>query len=451
MNKIREIWANRWVRFSFVSIIYVLWFVVWTQNLLWILGVAVVYDYYISRYMDRLFLNKYRVFKSRNKTLRITMEWIESLLYAVIVVIPLKLYFFSLYVIPSSSMEQTLLIGDYLYLDRLHYGPKMANTPLSFPFVQHTLPLTEDTPSFVDWIQFDYKRLAGFSTIKNDDVVVFNFPAGDTVALFRPNNTYYDLVRYMGYDEVHRQSKVIYRPVDKRENYIKRCVAIAGDSLQIINGLVYVNGQQQKPISGVQYTYIIQTNGGQIPSNVFKDLGVNMNEVSFDSERNLYSMPLTERGYELIKSLPNVVMINRYINQDLHSDATFPHRPILYPWNEDQYGPIWIPKAGVKVDLNLSNLPLYERIIKNYENNSLEVDASGEILVNGVATKSYTFKMDYYFMMGDNRHNSADSRFWGFVPIDHIEGKASFIWLSITPGENIFTGIRWDRLFKSIN
>lgn len=194
----KNIWQNRKVRFWVVTVLYVLWFVVWTENLWWLLGVAVIYDYYFSRYIDKLFLNKYRATKAKNKTIKVTFEWIEALLFAVVVVVPLKLYFFGMYVIPSSSMEQTLLVGDYLMVDRLAYGPKMPNTPLAFPFVQHTLPFTKDTPSFSEWPTFDYKRLKGYSAVKKLDVVVFNFPAGDTVALEWPNSTYYDLVRVPG-------------------------------------------------------------------------------------------------------------------------------------------------------------------------------------------------------------------------------------------------------------
>lgn len=393
MNKIKELWHNKKIRFTVVSIIYLLWFVVWTENLWWLLGLPVIYDYYFSRYMDKIFLNKYRQFKNKNKVLKVTLEWIEALLYAVIVVVPLKLYFFGLYVIPSASMENTLMIGDYIYVNRLAYGPKMPITPISFPFVQHTLPFTENTPSYVDWVQFKAKRLKGFTTPKAGDVIVFNFPAGDTIALIDPISSYYDLVRVYGREQVLEKSEIIYRPVDKRENYIKRCVAIAGDSLKVVNDTVWVNGLQQVSPASM----------------IVEPLG---------------DIPVT--------------------------DAVFPHVPQLYPWTHKNYGPIWIPKAGITVDLNLGNLPLYEKIIRNYECNQLEV-INSEIFINGVKANSYTFRMDYYFMMGDNRDNSLDSRYWGFLPEDHIEGKASFIWLSIAPNKNIFNGIQWSRMFKAIN
>lgn len=424
MNKLKEIWTSKKVRFWVVSIIYVLWFVVWTQNLLWLLGVAVIYDYYFSRYIDKIYLNKYRAYKANHKSMKWVLEWCEALLYAVVVVVPLKLYFFGMYVIPSSSMEQTLLVGDYLMVDRVAYGPKMPNTPISFPFVQHTMPFTDDTPSFVDWFHFDYKRLWGYSEVKNMDVVVFNFPAGDTVALKWPASTYYDLVRIYGYESVWQNSKIMYRPVDKRENYIKRCVAVAGDSLYFANQTIYINGDAVQSPDGVQYDYAVEQNG--LPP---------------------YVATMTAAQKVALDASGAIVMRAMY---EIEPDAMFPHREDLYPWTKDNFGPIWIPKKGVKIDLTMDNLPLYDRIIKNYEGNSLSVSDS-TIYVNGAVATSYTFKMDYYFMMGDNRDNSADSRYWGFVPEDHIEGRASFVWLSITPGESIFTGIRWARMFKGIH
>lgn len=465
IQKIRAVWANKWVKFSVVSLLYILWFVVWTRNLWWLLGVAVIYDLYISRYIDRLWLNRYRAYKKEHKLFRKTMEWVEALLFAVVVVVPLKTYFFGMYVIPSSSMEQTLLTGDYIFVSKLHYGPKMPNTPISFPFVQNTLPLTKTTPSFVDWIQWPYKRLAGRDVVRNDDVVVFNFPEGDTVALgtiLVPNeygqaipmdvstNSYYELVRTLGRERVYNDLKVVYRPVDKRENYIKRCVAVAGDTLQVVDGNVYVNGKPQKEIPGVQYLYMVNVSGPTLGERLFERLGVNLDEVEYYAESGCYLMPLTAAGVEQVKALPEVTGVTRYIKR-LPSESIFPHDPQRYPWTEDVFGPLWIPQAGATVPLTVDNLPLYERIIRNYEGNRLRVDAADStIYINDAPATEYTFQMDYYFMMGDNRHNSADSRFWGFVPVDHIEGKASFVWLSITPGKNLFTGIRWNRMFRGI-
>ncbi|MEG0033541.1 MAG: signal peptidase I, partial [Mucinivorans sp.] len=315
---------------------------------------------------------------------------------------------------------------DYLMVDRVAYGPKMPNTPISFPFVQHTLPFTKDTPSFVDWVNFDYKRLAGYSSVKRMDIVVFNFPAGDTVAVEWPNSTYYDLVRTpQGRDYVWANSKVVYRPVDKRENYVKRCVAVAGDSIRFDGQTLYINSQKVTPPEGVQYDYAVQMSGATT------------SEIK------------TMTAQQCAKAKAAGAMVVHAVYES-EGNEIFPNRPDLYPWTKDDFGPLWVPRRGATVPLTMANLPLYERIIKNYERNTLSVRDS-TIYINGAVARDYTFKMDYYFMMGDNRDNSADSRYWGFVPEDHIEGRVSFVWLSITPGENIFTGLRFSRMFRGVN
>ncbi len=421
MKKLKEIWASKKVRFSVVVTIYILWFVVWTMNPWWLLGVLLIYDYYFTRYIDKIYLNKYRALKAKHRSAKFVLEWVEALLYGLVVIVPLKLYFFGLYVIPSSSMESTLLVGDYIFVDRLAYGPKMPVTPLSFPLVHHTLPLTEDTQSWLDWWESDYKRLMGYSEVENMDVVVFNFPAGDTVALKWPNSTYYDLVRTdEGRERTYAESKVVYRPSDKRENYIKRCVAVAGDTLRFVDQTIYINGKAMEDPKEVMYDYVVTRGIGSAPQ----------------------MMSLTNSEVAKLRYNGNNVNQAHYA---IDSVSIFPHTPELYPWSKDNYGPIWVPKRGTTIELTLDNLPLYHRIIKNYEGNNLEV-SEGNIIINGAVANSYTFEMDYYFTMGDNRDNSADSRFWGFVPEDHIEGKASFIWFSI--GDD---GIRWDRIFNGIN
>ncbi len=427
------------IKFWIASLVYVLWFVIWTRNPWFLIGVPVIYDLYISHLINLWFLDDYRAYKKNHSGFRKTMEWIESLLYAVAVVIPLKIYFFGMYVIPSSSMEQSLLIGDYIYVNKLAYGPKMPNTPISFPFVQNTMPFTKETRSFVDWIEWPYKRLAGFGSVERGDVVVFNFPEGDTVALKEPMASYYDLLRYEGREELYRTSKVIYRPVDKRETYIKRCVAIAGDTVQIIEGDLYINGAMQQLPEGAQYVYSVHS-AQPLAARVFEKLGVNRDEVNF-SQPDRYDMPLTAKGVELLGQMEGVQLV-RYVGR-MPDENIFPHDPILYPWSVDNFGPLWVPEKGTTIVLTIDNLPVYERIIRNYEGNTLEV-RDGVIYVNGTPADRYTFRMNYYFMMGDNRHNSADSRYWGFVPEDHIEGKASFIWFSKNGG------IRWNRIFKGI-
>lgn len=409
------------VRFGVVATLYILWFVVWTENLWWLFGVPLIYDYYFTHFVDKIFLNKYRELKLKSKSFKWLMGWVEALAFAVVVIVPLKLYFFGMYVIPSSSMEATLIEGDYIFVNRLAYGPKMPNTPLSFPFVQHTMPFSQNTPSYIEWPRCDYKRLMGYDRVRNMDVVVFNFPAGDTVALEWPNSTYYEIVMLRGREFVEQNSEIVYRPADKRENYIKRCVAIAGDTLMFKDHTIYINSRSVREPAGIQYDYVI--------SNPLVGAATVAPLTLAEVERQRYDGAIVEQAKYQTDSI-----------------VFFPHRPDLYPWTKDNYGPLWIPRAGVTIDLDTTNLPLYERIIKNYEGNSLEVRGA-EILINGTVVSQYTFKMDYYFMMGDNRDNSADSRFWGFVPEDHIEGRAAFIWFSKAAGGDI----RWGRIFQSIN
>lgn len=468
MKKLKEIWHNRWVRFSLVALIYLLWFVIWTRSWVMLLGVLVIYDLYITKHIDRLFLDKYRTCKKEHAGFRKTMEWVEALLYAMVFVLPLKMYFFGMYVIPSSSMERSLMTGDYIFVNKVTYGPKMPNTPLSFPFVHNTMPFSKTARSYVEWVKWPHKRLAGTGRVERNDVVIFNFPEGDTVALgvMRVRDydgtlfeqdvstlSYYDLIRAYGRNEVYAQTKVLPRPVDKRENYIKRCVGVPGDSIQIIAGQLYVNGEKAQEIPGLQYSYGVIT--GERNS-TFENFAENTlkEQTIYEPRNKWYRLPLTQENLKQVQSLSQVQEVIQYKNWT-PTEAIFPHDPIQYPWTEDYFGPLWIPKKGVTVPLNANNLPLYERIIKNYEGNELEVrtgETSEEtvIYINGEVATEYTFAMDYYFMMGDNRHYSADSRYWGFVPEDHIEGKGGFIWLSIEPGKNLFNGIRWNRMFKKI-
>lgn len=474
-ENIKSLFSNRWFKFSVVTLIYILWFVVWTRSWIMLIGVPIIYDIYISKYFHKLYLNKYRAYKKEHEGFRKTMEWVEAFLYAMAVVIPLKLYFFGMYVIPSSSMEKTLMTGDYIFVNKIAYGPKMPNTPISFPFVHNTLPFSKTTPSYLEWLHWPYKRLAGYGQIERNDVVIFNVPDGDTVALGTmkvrdpsgmiyeqdvSTQSYYELIRTYGRKEVYDQTRVLYRPVDKRENYIKRCIGLPGDTVTISDGDVYVNGQLQTQQKGVQYFYTVSTNA-PIPGKAFERMNIHTAEdFYYSAETGKYTLTLTDPEVEQMRSLPQVTDITRYVER-IPTQSVFPHDPYHYPWSTDIFGPLWVPKAGVTVQLTPENLPLYERIIKNYEGNNLEIQQvqnpmTGEqdqvvILINDVVATEYTFRMDYYFMMGDNRHNSLDSRYWGFVPIDHIEGKAAFIWLSIEQGKNIFTGLRWSRMFTGIH
>lgn len=446
MNSIRNIWHNRWVKFGVYTSLYLL-LVLWIGSLWLLLGVAVIYDIYISKYINKIYLDRYRAFKAENEHFRKTMEWVEALLFAVVVVVPLRIFIFELYVIPTSSMEKSLLVGDYLVVDKVSYGPKMPITPLFFPFVHNVLPMTKSTPSYLEWITMPYKRLAGLNKIERDDVVVFNFPEGDTVALEQPETSYYALVRDMGRKNVWDLSEVIYRPVDRRDNYIKRCVAVAGDTLTIRDGNVYISGQPQIAIPGKQFVYFVETNGDTFSERLFDELGISKADRYYNPAASTYTLPLTDVMLEKIKELKFVNKVTKYTPYE-PSTAIFPHDK-RFGWNEANFGPLWIPKKGVTVPINMDNLPLYQRIISTYEGNKLEVSDS-TILINGEPATTYTFQMDYYFMMGDNRDNSADSRFWGFVPEDHVVGRAMLVWLSLDKDKSFPSNIRWNKMFKKI-
>ena len=383
----------------------------------------------------------------------VTREWTDAIIFAVVAATIIRVFLVEAYTIPTSSMEKSLLVGDFLFVSKLSYGPKVPNTPIAFPFVHHTLPLTQFTKSYVEWIKLPYYRFPGFGKIRNNDAVVFNYPDGDTVALKVQNQSYYALLRDYGRERVWNDKQdfgdITSRPVDKRENYIKRCIGIPGDTLKIIDQIVYINGKPADIPVNLQYKYAVKTNGTSINPRIIEKLDIT-EEISSDEGGNLI-MTLTNEGVEQIKTLANVLEVKKIIQpKGLWQTYIFPFDSI-YPWNLDNFGPLYIPKAGATVKLTTQNLPLYSRIIKAYENNSLEVKG-GKIFINGKESDSYTFKMDYYWMMGDNRHNSADSRFWGFVPVDHIVGKAVFVWLSLDKNKSLFNGkIRFNKLFRSIH
>jgi signal peptidase I len=445
MEQIKNILKNRYFLFALSTSIFILW-VIWVGNYWLLLGIPIFVDYHITRKVNWTFWKKRGVKKQTA-----LVEWVDALIFAVVAATLIRMFFIEAYTIPTSSMEKSLLVGDYLFVSKVSYGPKLPNTPLSFPFAHHTLPLTKNTKSYLEWIKRPYKRLAGFGDIKRDDVVVFNFPEGDTVIVQHQERSYYSVVREIGRERVHRDYDIVVRPVDKRENYIKRCVAIAGDTLSISRGQVFINGQKQETIDDMQYNYIIRTNGTSINSKILDDLKIAKADRFFNPAGGIYEMPLTSEAYDRIRQLNNVhsVLKHENTNPTMMTKAIFPHSP-NYPWTEDNFGPLWIPKKGVTIDIDINNLPLYERIIDQYEGNLLAVKDS-VIYINDEPATSYTFKMDYYFMMGDNRHNSADSRFWGFVPEDHVVGKASFIWLSLDTDKRFPANIRWNRVFRGIN
>lgn len=376
-------------------------------------------------------------------------EWFDAIVFAVFAALIIRTFIFEAFTIPTSSMEKSLLVGDYLIVSKIHYGPKTPQTPIAFPFVHNTMPMSSTTKSYIEWIKLPYHRLPGISTIKRNDPIVFNYPAGDTVTdKFQSSVSYYDLVRKYGRDFVWNNKanfgNVISHPVDKRENYVKRLIGMPGDKLEIIDGVVYINDAIGEQPENMQHNYYVITTGGGINKKILDKY--NITDGSKTSNPNELILALTNQTAEELRKLPFVSNITKIIapRGSETYDEIFPHRPDLYPWNVDNYGPIDIPKQGQTITLTEENLPLYERIIHAYELHDLQVK-DGKIFIDGVQATTYTFEMNYYWMMGDNRHNSADSRYWGFVPEDHIVGKPVMVWLSLDKENG---GVRFKRMFK---
>ena len=443
-SKLKEIYRNRWFRFGMVTLIYILWFIVWMKCYWMLLGLPILFDFFITQKVNWTF------WKKRNAPKSALVEWIDALVFAVIAASLIRMCFLEAYTIPTSSMEKSMLVGDYLFVSKVAYGPKMPNTPISFPLVHNTLPFTT-TRSFVEWIKRPYRRLPGFGNVQRNDVVVFNFPEGDTVVLQDQASSYYTLCRLYGRGYIQNNFDLITRPVDKREHYVKRCVGVPGDSIEVRHGQLLVNGKPQENEGERQFNYTVHTNGTTINAKRFEALGISRADQHYNAQLGAYHLPLTDAMVEQLRGYSNVTEVRRADNVDSTGQMwriIFPHNP-AYSWTEDNFGPIWIPQKGATVQLTAQNLPFYRRIIAVYEGNSLQVRPDG-IYINGEIASSYTLKMDYYWMMGDNRHNSADSRFWGFVPEDHVVGKASFIWLSLDKEKSLLKKIRWGRMFSKV-
>lgn len=376
---LKEFTRNRWTRFAFWALLYIAW-VIWLGNFWFLLGLGVIFDIFITRKVRWNFWKKRYKEGEKHSTWN---DWLDAIIFAVIVVTFINTFWFQAFKIPSSSMERTLYTGDHLFVSKLTYGPRLPQTPLTVPFTHNVMFGKE---SYSTAIQNDYRRLKGRRSVRRGDVVVFGFPNGDTVLRKAPVEDYYALCRFYGKKAVVSQlGPVISRPSDKVDHYVKRCVAVAGDTLEVHKGLVWVNGEKQQVYPGIQFTSNFET---------------------------------VQRDYREI----------------------FPFSR-EYTWSRDEFGPLWIPQKGATVTLTQDNLPLYERIINVYENGD-----AAQALRQG----SYTFKQDYYFMMGDNRHNSLDSRYWGFVPEDHIVGKPVLIWLSTDADEKFPRNIRWNRFLKLV-
>jgi len=438
----KDIIQNKWVKLGFWALLYTAW-VIWLGNYWWLLGLGVLFDLLITKKVKWLFWKKeYAPGEKHN----VWLDWLDAIIFAVVVVTFINMFFFQAFKIPSSSMESTLYTGDHLFVSKLTYGPRVPQTPLTVPFT-HNRAFGHETYSTL--IQNKYRRLKGFRSVKRGDVVVFGFPNGDTVLTRRPADDYYAWVRSYGREQTIAQfGPVIVRPADKKDHYVKRCVAVAGDTLEVKDGLVWVNGEKEPDYPGRQLTYQVITTGNRINPLKLEELGLNLNELYFDSRLPGYPMmPLTEEMLDKIENIKTVVEVTP--NRERYASAGQDIFPFDGQWTCDYFGPLWIPEKGATVAIDLENLALYERIIRDYEHNTLVVK-DGVIYINGEPATTYTFQQDYYFMMGDNRHNSLDSRYWGFVPEDHIVGTPSIIWLSTDESKSFPKSIRWKRFLKLV-
>ena len=465
----------QWAKFIVVLALYLL-FLYWVKSWLGLIVVPFIFDVYITKKI------RWQWWKEAEGPVRFIMPWVDAIVFALVAVYFINLFFFQNYVIPSSSLEKSLLTGDYLFVSKVSYGPRIPQTPLTMPLTQHTLPLF-NCKSYISWPHWDYRRVKGFGNVKLNDIVVFNYPAGDTICTEQPYQTeyykmvydfgqqiyernyptpvnpadlnpqqqhdYYNIVYAMGRNYIannpHEYGDISSRPTDRRENYVKRCVGLPGQTLQVKNRIVYLDGKPNKEPDNVQYTYYVKLKQ-YIPDDLMQELGITMEDLASLNSHGY--LPLTKRAVEGLKARPDIVE-SVTINENAPVGEVYPRNAVT-GWTCDNYGPVWIPKKGESIDLTMENIAVYERPIKVYEGNELDVK-NGQIYINGQLATKYTFKMDYYWMMGDNRHNSADSRYWGFVPEDHIVGKPIFIWWSHNKDRAGIKGIRWGRLFNMVD
>ncbi len=422
---------------------------IWSMLVIWI-GLffllplnLVFFDIFLTRQVDWT-LRSYGL----PRHLQSAIEWISVLALALGCSFTIKVLFVETYKIPTPSMEETLLAGDYIFVSKLAFGPRLPETPLAIPFYHNKLP--SGKKSYSDKFKMPYKRLKGFTRVKREDIIVFNFPEGDTMVVQYPGQNYYSLVRQYGREYMLSEFEIITHPVDKRENYIKRCIALPGDTLQIAEGTIRVNGEKRSELALQKFKYYVSTRGDPLPDALLDSLKILKSSVTYNPVNSLHVLYLAQENVESLRSFPQVRSISRYTEPTLsfQNKEIFPHNE-FYRWTGDNFGPIRIPSRGDTIQINHLNLPIYQRIIDIYEQNELAI-IDGEIYINGEAASSYVIQMDYYFVMGDNHHNSADSRYWGFVPEDHLLGKAVVVFFSIEPDTPFIGGLRKERIFRRI-
>ncbi|WP_439881051.1 signal peptidase I [Pontibacter sp. MBLB2868] len=353
--------------------------------------------------------------KEAVKKKSVAREWGDAVMFAVVAATIIRWATFEAYAIPTSSMEKSLLVGDYLFVSKLHYGPRTPSTPLQLPLTHQTIWGT-DIASYSDAIRLPSFRFPGFSEVKHNDAVVFHYPAEDN------------------------------HPTDLKTYYIKRCVGLAGDTLKIREGQVYINGKVAENPRERQFEYFVSTDR-VLNNDFFKQRDIT-EAYGAQGGYVVFTSPAKAKQLAALEFI-NEVALSKHEPGVAEADV-FPQAPTVYKWNRDNYGPLYIPKQGATVAINAKTLPLYKRLILAYEHNENAAVHDGKLFIDGKEVNKYTFKQDYYFMMGDNRHNSLDSRYWGFVPEDHMVGKAVFVWMSVDPEAGLFDKVRWNRLFSVI-
>ncbi|MEL7123154.1 MAG: S26 family signal peptidase [Bacteroidota bacterium] len=383
-------------------------------------------------------------------------EWAEAIIFAVFAAAFIRMFLIEAYVIPTSSMEGSLVVGDFLFVSKAHYGIRTPQTITMLPLLHNRVPVVGGE-SYLEGAELPYYRLPAIEKIDRNEPVVFNFPEGDSVYIF-PGRTYsiYDYRRNQMPDlQAQRiktnREKLITRPLDKKDHYIKRCIGLPGDSLQIIDREVYINGEKGKKPKYVQFFHLINAPAVSMNTRNFTKWGISEEDLQ-GARGDQMLVILNEEQREKIAAMDANIIIEEMdiAKLDPTPNAVFPHDPAINgSWTKDNYGPIWIPQKGATVQLSKDNIAFYRRIIGVYEGNTL-AEKDGQFIINGEATNEYTFKMDYFWMMGDNRHNSEDSRIWGFVPEDHVVGKPLFVWFSLREG-SLAKGISWERIFRSVS